>query len=287
MKTAKVILALIASVMVALGLGLFYDWGPGDSDPKPEVGRGDLSTQVPVQAETQVAGVSQTAAHQPNASPQDDDFSFHTLYAKAVVDPNAAEDLSYLASFCDGLRNSAGKKQRFAENPIWRQWSERCKDPEISLVKHIDLILSLGSEDYRRALELTDTPITGDDSKHPDAELREIMTKSNDHRAVAVAAFHYFNSIRLDAWIKAIDYRAPILLSSSYDKMNFALDLSTLIACRAGKNCAGTSIHALTMCLMAPGCTPGMDVEEIVRSRLSPVEWELAQRLLLRVGRQG
>lgn len=251
--------------------------------PVPDGSRDAVPNNLAGETQPRAMGAQQSGDAQPNekanptpSSQTPTEPMFEMLYRKSSFDAKAAEELWALASFCDAMRLSDTTESRLGTNSIWRRWQNECNKAEVSLARISELPRLPDSVEMKRVDELSLSALTGNDASYPDSELSQIIADSNDYRAVAAASQIYFSQSRLRTWAEESGIRSPWALPDSASR--FATQLSIILACQSSMNCRGDSIFAVRECSLTPACVPGTPMEEIVRSRISPVEWTLLQQ---------
>jgi len=209
---------------------------------------------------------------------------FEILYRKSLFDADAADELMMLASFCGLMRGPHTIESRFDTSSTWQRWYQECNNPDANTMHILERPRPPKSADMKLVEELSLSALSGDDSRHPDSELSRIISASKDYRAVEHASQAYFSQSRLRAWSKEFGTRNFSPLGEAASK--FSLELSIILACRSSMNCRGDSIHAVRECSVTPACIPGAPMEDIVRSRVSPIEWTLLQQFADRARRR-
>jgi hypothetical protein len=220
--------------------------------------------------ETQEKTVGSTSVDATTTLENPDDWA--AVVRASAVDRTAARSLAYVATLCRTLRGSRAKSDRF-KDARWIAIAQRC--PE-DLPDSMTILTNSIPPDSPAMRQLRHAVESGDVAKR-DAVAKSLLESSNDPDELESASSVYFDAERLRAL--GGDDR-PGSLAGNDGALSLQIDLSLLISCSLGTDCAAQAPITLTQCVTTSLCYPGQSMRQIIAMRRSPEEMAYLDRLL-------
>jgi hypothetical protein len=194
------------------------------------------------------------------------------LIQAAATSRSAARSLDYLGILCRVLNNPHEKSDRL-NDARWVAISGHCPpglpDSKTVMANSIPPD-SPAIDELRQAME------SGDVAKR-DEVARSLLRSSTDPDELEAATSAYFDPERMRA-LAGED--RPDSLVSDFGALALQIDLSLLLSCSLGTDCAPHMPITLTQCATTSLCYPGQSIRQIVSMRRSHGEMAYLERLL-------
>lgn len=202
----------------------------------------------------------------PNAATWDE------VVSSAVSDRAASRSLDYVATLCQILLSPRTETGRL-DDPRWLAVAKRCP----TRLPDVTQRLATSLPPQSASLDQLALALESGDVMRSDELAASILRSSNDPDELEAATSSYFSPERMRA-LAGND--RPASLVDAHGALALQVDLTLMVSCSLGSDCAPYSPITLAQCVSTSICQPGQSMQQIIAMRRSPEEVAFLQRML-------